>query len=134
MPLSVGERLVKFLDYKKLSIADLTKALGYQNNSGKIYRIVQEKDAAPGYDTISDIAKKYPELNIEWWLFGRGDMLKSDAETISDALYISNSAIPAEEKIAIITRMLKSAREENERLREQLSLFSRVLEFEQSRT
>lgn len=129
---SIGNRLIKFLEHKKLTLADLIKMLGYTGKE-KIYRIVREKEASPSYDTIADIGKAFPELNLDWWLMGRGSMLKAGQDRAPALTSIIESGIPAEEKINILSWMLDSANAENKRLLEELSLFSKILDHEKTR-
>ncbi len=63
--------LLKALDITPYQMA---KKLGY-NNGDKIYNIINRKNK-PGFDTLHDILKHYPEVSADWLLRGEGSMLK----------------------------------------------------------
>ena len=71
--MSVKERLKEYIKYSGLSISDFEKSIfasnGYVNSISK----------GIGADKIEIIIEKYPNLNIEWLLRGKGGrMLNSD--------------------------------------------------------
>lgn len=68
---TVRERLIKFIEFKRISQYKFTSlvglSMGYVNNIGlSISRLSQAK-----------IEDKFPELNMKWLLTGEGDMLNS---------------------------------------------------------
>lgn len=66
-------RLRVFLDHKGLSIISLQKELGYKSPQ-KIYRLFNTVGASPSVQIVEDIARAYPELNLNWLFTGDGEM------------------------------------------------------------
>ena len=49
--------------------------MGYKH-SEKINRLFRKVESRPSYDILYDIALKFPTLNIDWLITGRGNMLQ----------------------------------------------------------
>lgn len=79
MPEPIVQRLKEFMTYKGINASQLAACLGYRS-SEKLHRLFREEGAKPGPDVIMDIANQYPELNKEWWLTGKGEMLMLQKE------------------------------------------------------
>ncbi|MBO9561675.1 MAG: helix-turn-helix transcriptional regulator [Niastella sp.] len=69
-------RIEQLLKHKELNNSQLAELLGY-NSSEKISRLFRVENAKPSFDIVADIANKFADLNIEWLITGKGDMLKS---------------------------------------------------------
>lgn len=52
------------------TVAELARDLGY-DRSEKLARLMRSPDAAPSADIIGDVANKYVNLNLKWWLTGQ---------------------------------------------------------------
>lgn len=84
------ERLMQIVDYKGFSTLNnfAIKALGY-SSSEKLNRLKSENNK-PSINIIQDISNKFEDINIEWLLFGKGEMLKGEQPhkepTIEDRL------------------------------------------------
>jgi hypothetical protein len=72
---AIAQRIGKFIIYKKVSRREFASRLGYAS-SEKINRLFRKDGAKPGFDIVEDIANKFVEINTEWLVTGRGDMLK----------------------------------------------------------
>jgi len=70
----INNRLKLFLAYKKLNNNELAKLLNY-NSQEKIARLFRDDQAKPSYDILFDLSNKFEELNIDWLINGRGEML-----------------------------------------------------------
>lgn len=79
MPEPIVQRLKEFMTYKGINASQLAACLGYRS-SEKLHRLFREEGAKPGPDVIMDIANQYPDLNKEWWLTGKGEMLETPKE------------------------------------------------------
>jgi hypothetical protein len=88
MPEPIVQRLKAFMTHKAINASQLAACLGYRS-SEKLHRLFREEGAKPGPDVIMDIANQYPELNKEWWLTGKGQML----EVTKEKTYPHNSSI-----------------------------------------
>ena len=71
----IAQRIGKFIAYQKLSRREFASRLGY-TSSEKINRLFRKDGAKPGFDIVADIANKFVELNPDWLVTGRGEMLK----------------------------------------------------------
>jgi len=71
---NIKERILYYTDLKGFSKEKFFEELAvtYGNFKGKA------KDQALSSDVIERIISKYPDINIEWLVTGKGDMLKSD--------------------------------------------------------
>ena len=68
----------------------LAKILGYASPE-KISRLFRDNKAKakPSYSILFDIANKFDDLNVEWLITGRGDMLKTEGlseQVVNDPL------------------------------------------------
>ena len=69
------KRLKEFIDANNLSIAAFEKSIGMSNASfGKSLK----NNGAIGSDKLENILNVYPNINPDWLLTGRGNMLKSE--------------------------------------------------------
>lgn len=66
---SVRDRILKFIDHKGISSSEFSKRIGVSRN----YISSMSKSIQP--DKLHSISVHFPELNIEWLLIGKGDML-----------------------------------------------------------
>lgn len=81
--MSVKDRVKEFAKYANISVSAFEKSIlvanGYVNSISK----------SIGIDKIDLILEKYPKINIEWLLTGKGPMLKGEEV----------SPVPATEKL-----------------------------------
>lgn len=74
---SIAHRIGEFIAYKKISRRTFASKLGY-TSSEKINRLFRKDGAKPGFDIVADIANKFVEVNVDWLVTGRGEMLKGE--------------------------------------------------------
>lgn len=84
MEKTVKQRLMKFAEFRNLSISKFESLCGLGN--GYVGKLKSE----PGSRKLEDILKAFPELNRAWLLFGEGEMLKSDI-TISGDITVNGN-------------------------------------------
>lgn len=72
------QRLWDYLQTKAFSVYVVAEKLGYDSPE-KIYRIFRKQGAKPSADFILDVANKFDEFNIDWWITGNGNMIKGKA-------------------------------------------------------
>ncbi len=70
------ERLLYFTETKGLSIRQFSKSVGISHS-------LLKKTTALGSDKLENILSIYPEINPEWLLTGKGNMLKVETDDIS---------------------------------------------------
>lgn len=80
--MSVKNKLKKFLEHEGLSMLAFEKKIGSANG------YVNSISRSIGIDKLKTISEKFPNLNLEWLLVDRGEMLKTSEknEIISDDL------------------------------------------------
>lgn len=66
------DRLALFIAYLKLKSTSFEKEMGFSN--GSIGKLLDEKRAI-GSDRLETIVSKYPKLNIQWLITGKGEMI-----------------------------------------------------------
>ena len=86
MAASVKERLIRYLEEQHISKAEFGRSIGV--SSAYVTSIRKSIDK----DKLKSIALNYPNLNIDWLLFGEGEMLKSSQTAIKD--YSNNGGVP----------------------------------------
>lgn len=83
----MNRRLQQFLELEQLSNARFADMMGIQRSS--VTHLLSGRNK-PGYDFLSKFAIKFPQINIEWLITGKGKPYKENAgSTPSD-----NSATP----------------------------------------
>lgn len=122
------ERLFVFFEKKNLKHTPVEKDLGLTNGYlGKM----RNRKGSIGSDILETIFYKYPELNPDWLLTGRGSMLR-DSETSeenkSSSMPVATPISPAEE--SIIYKMYKDEKEEKERMLKEKAIENKQLQSE----
>lgn len=84
METTVKQRLLDFIYHLRVSQKDFCDALGVSNSYVHSIR----KSIAP--EKLSAISALYPELNIEWLLTGKGEMLNS-GRAVSGGVVVTNN-------------------------------------------
>jgi transcriptional regulator with XRE-family HTH domain len=77
---NMKERILKLLDNEKLSATKFADIIGVQRSS--ISHIISGRNK-PSFDFISKTIEKFPDVNAEWLITGKGNMYKdyiSDSE------------------------------------------------------
>lgn len=75
------ERILQFIEYKGISKNKFYIETGISNG-------VLDKKSGLSMDTVEKFYSTYPEINPEWLLTGRGNMLKSDNENKESSIII----------------------------------------------
>lgn len=96
---SIVEKLKEYLDFKGFSVSLAEKEVGLSN--GSLSKPFNAKTTIKT-DTLEKFLKKYSEINPEWLLTGKGDMLKQDNLVNESKEIYSNNMIPLYEDIETI--------------------------------
>lgn len=80
----MNNRLQQFIAAENISQAQLADSLNVARAS--ISHILAGRNK-PSYDFISSLMKEFPNLNIEWLMFGKGKMYKELAENRQSFLF-----------------------------------------------
>lgn len=141
MKQTISERIKQYIDYKGFSIMRFEKQIGAGNNS--IGTSIKRNTNLTG-DLLSKILNTFQDINTEWLLTGRGEMLKSKVlnnnlepednfEEIQDltdvALYdiqLSEEKLKnANKRIEILEELVESYKLEIKTLKNELSKFTK---------
>lgn len=75
---TINERLKQFIDKKQISTRQFEQKILVSN--GLIARFIS-KNTTIQNDVLSKISDNFPELNIDWLITGKGEMLRHEAPT-----------------------------------------------------
>lgn len=82
--LSPPERIIKLLDYTKLTYPKFAKEVG-RNNPQYLRDIVKGLTLKISDKVADEILKRYPEINEKWIKFGEGEMLNNNLSSVKDS-------------------------------------------------
>ncbi len=109
------QRIKEFIDYKGISVRSFEQAVGFSNGS---FASQLKNNKTIGVDKLENILHIYQEINIEWLLTGKGEMLKEAQsardENIEDTLMYSVGAA------VIYKEFLEKKEKENRELHEEI--------------
>ena len=71
------ERILQFIENKQITKSKFYSVTGLSNG-------ILDKKSGLTMDTVEKIYSKYPEINLEWLLTGKGEMLKPRVEDIKN--------------------------------------------------
>lgn len=108
--MNTGERLTRFILYKGLSMSEFQRICGLGN--GYVSKITD----SIGKRGLSDILRKFPELNGDWLLHGEGEMLKPVVQTAN---------ANGESSVAAVN--IQNVTMESEALKEQVRLLKDII-------
>src|SRR5689334_11259074 len=97
---TVGERIVRLIEYLKITPYQLSKELGYKRPDS-IYNVINDKSKMGG-NLISKMKDRYETLNINWLMKGTGEMFNKQInapygnEIIKDKMIIYPSKLTYE--------------------------------------
>lgn len=105
------ERIQKIIDYYKIkSVNSFAKDYLKYKSSEKINRL-KGKDALPSYEILHDISIKFENINPDWLLTGRGEMLRDTTSIVQELppIYMkSETCEKCAEKEKLIQSMQKT--------------------------
>lgn len=74
----INERITIFREHKSIKQSLFAKLIGVSRST--LSEIENQKNYAPSTQLIIGIANAFDDINIEWLLTGKGEMLKNDIE------------------------------------------------------
>ncbi|MEW6772941.1 MAG: hypothetical protein AB1304_02960 [Bacteroidota bacterium] len=102
-----NKRLLEYIKTKGYSKMDFYRKCGLSNG-------FLDKTDNPTLENILKIIKNFPDLNLEWLITGKGEMIKkvsAEAEQIKEI----------QEKLKLYEDLISSLKETNELLKKQLA-------------
>lgn len=101
--MSVVERLAEFIEYKDVSMLSFERSIGTRSTISKA--IANNKDISVSW--IEEIARVYPEINLEWLITGVGDMIKCKTVREQKVHRLKKIEKIVDSKLVDVTRILK---------------------------
>lgn len=80
----IALRLKQIAEHYQISLRQFDLAVG--KSAGYLSKQLSVNQVNVGSDVISSVVENYPEINIDWLLTGKGQMLKEDQEIESENL------------------------------------------------
>lgn len=77
---TINDRILHVIRYYNYNVRSLSLELGYKGST-TINNIVSGKRNNPSYEMIVKLARKFPEININWLLLNDGEMLIAKYKT-----------------------------------------------------
>lgn len=87
MEKTVKQRLVEFILHKGLSQGKFERICEMSNG------YVNNLKGTPGAKKLQSVLRAFPELNTDWLLYGRGEMLRSHAQVVQNNQYGDNAYV-----------------------------------------
>lgn len=101
------KRIKQYLDSKGIRVSVFEREIGFSNGS---FASQLKNDKTIGVDKLEKILRIYTDINVEWLLTGRGDILKQDILNEERVPYTKIDSENSEE--AINYKELAEARKE----------------------
>ena len=79
---NMKDRIVKIMERERMGQAQFANAIGIQRAA--MSHIISGRNN-PSLDVMLKILHRYPQLNPDWLLFGKGEMLRSSDSSIEQA-------------------------------------------------
>ena len=74
--MAIKDRVYLFLNHKNITVKRFEEECDLSNG------YISSMRKGFGVQKLNNVLKKYPELNREWLLYGEGEMLKSESNTV----------------------------------------------------
>lgn len=114
--------LDELLDYLKLSASSFAKSIGY-DSPNRIYYILRFRNGV-SKEVAKDITDAYPDVNYNWLLTGKGEMLKTGNIHVVGDGNISNTGITGgdvamgtDQEVTILKKRIKELEAEVKELK-----------------
>ena len=100
----MNTRLKQFIAAENITQAQLADNLNVVRAS--VSHILAGRNK-PGYEFLSGLMSNYPNLNIEWLMFGKGKMYKTQEQTIFETPNheIQDTEVEVKEEIGLFTSL-----------------------------
>lgn len=126
--MTVKDRLKEFIKHKGIPVRKFEETIGVSHSYVSNIRVSIQPDK------MISIAKCYPELNTEWLLTGKGEMLREDdssrgsSEPPSQMQYFYDKLDEKDEEIKRLNEELIQKEEHNGRLKAYISRLEVLLD------
>lgn len=96
---AASSRIEAWLTHKGLNANSASQKLGYANSS-KMYKILQ--GTSPGFETLVEFLKVWPDLSPDWLLLGNGPMARGEAADAPNRS-LSLQQVVRGDKVVVVT-------------------------------
>ena len=116
---NIKDRVLQIVEYKGVTKESFFKKINmsYGNFKGK------SKNTPLNSNAVADISTIYPDINLEWLITGKGEMLKKDGSSQPKDPSLKEVLDRLEERgneLALLKRDYDALRKENEYLKKEL--------------
>lgn len=110
---NVIDRIVKFCDHLGMSISSFAASIGVNQVTLNNYKLGKRK---PSLELVEKVAKKYPEISLDWLINGIGSMCCSDVtdEEIFGGSHDKGSEDVKDERIKLLEERIAFLEEQVE--------------------
>lgn len=135
---SMSQRLLEFILYKGFSVHKFSNIINVSNSY--LNKAVRD-NISIGSDKIMKIGETFPDLNIEWLLMGRGEMIKKEnkeSATTSNNDTVnrnkSSQSIKEKDLCAFLKELLSEERKTVDLLNQEIGALKYELELQKKET
>ena len=119
---TVHERVKTIIEHHNLTIYKFAARVG-EERAEKFYNIIKGK-MKPNFETMQSIGNGFPEINIDWLVMNRGEMLLSHIPTPNElsekSEIVEEELIPPSPEFITRTQMLEQQLADREKMIEML--------------
>ncbi len=90
------DRILSIIKYFHLSPSDFAEEIGVQRSS--ISHLISGRNR-PSLEFVQKILTRYPDINTEWLLSGKGEMLRNGITPISNELHLEDTIVKNKEEV-----------------------------------
>lgn len=121
--MDVNSRILEFVSAKGLSIAEFERLCGLSNG------YVRKVKNSLGKRGLSDILRKFPELNSDWLLTGKGEMLNpSISQSVNGSHNTTVAGNGNQVNVSALIEELAAQRKLTEKAQEQVDRLLSLME------
>lgn len=113
---NMKDRIVKIMERERMGQAQFANAIGIQRAA--MSHIISGRNN-PSLDVMLKILHRYPQLNPDWLLFGKGEMLRSSDSSIEQEEELAKTPpqlhLMADDHVEVSQAALNTEREPSEK-------------------
>ncbi|WP_281235144.1 S24 family peptidase [Flavobacterium gelatinilyticum] len=81
------KRIKQYIDFRGMKVSAFEREVGMSNGS---FASQLKNDKTIGVDKLENILNRYPDINVEWLMYGVGDMCRPNILNENAAAYLRN--------------------------------------------
>jgi len=107
------KRIKEFIEYKGLNVRNFEITVGFSNGA---FASQLKNQRTIGVDKLENILNTYPEINANWLLTGKGQMLLGKPDLIKEPQIEYKLSETEKELIQVLKDQLEDLKKDKERL------------------